>query len=369
MQDKVLKTVKTVQQARKVYQIIAALGSSSVLAIIAIILALLFVLLIIGLTFLPFLLFAQEGSLSNQTGMEAGWAPVRLEEDGSEYMWPVPTITRISSYFGIRNIGAGAEAHGGIDIADGAPKTELQPIYAMAAGVVTVAGNVSGYGRAIYIDHGSGLVSIYGHLDARMDVKPGDQVGKGQRIGLIGAGKVGRSTGPHLHFEIKLNGKRVNPLDYVQPSSQLPGDLSYRSLKIAEVKAYLEGKKSALADVAILQAIDAAGRQQNVDPHLLIAITGQEQSFVPANRKNAALIVKNPWNVFGCWCSGRGATLTTERSALIAAKTIVKLSEDRPAGRNAIEWLSAKDNPRGYYAEHAGWWIGVSKFYKTISKL
>ncbi|WP_138753535.1 M23 family metallopeptidase [Paenibacillus sinopodophylli] len=366
MQGSIVKTVETVKKARAAYKFIVLLGSPAYVVLIIIAVLIAFVVL---LTMLPFLLFAEEGSLNHTGAVSSSWGPVQLDADGSNYQWPVPSITRITSYFGIRNIGDGAEAHGGIDIADGATNTELQPIYAIAAGTVTIAGTLSTYGQAIYIDHGGGLVSIYGHLDTRMDVKPGSIVNKGQRIGRIGAGKVGRSTGPHLHFEVRVNNKRVNPLDYVQPIIQVSNEISYRPLNLLLANRYLVSKKSALADRSILAAIDQAGKAQNVDPMLLLAITGQEQSFVPITKKHADLIVKNPWNVFGCWCSGKGATLSTEQSALIAAKTIVKLSQDRPINRNAIEWLSAKDNPRGYYAEHNGWWIGVSKFYQVLLNL
>lgn len=118
--------------------------------------------------------------------------------------------------------------------------------------------------------------------------------------------------------------------------------------------------------MAILNMIDQAGRQKNVSPYLLLAITGQEQSFVPRSNNHAFEIIRNPWNVFGCWCSGKGATLTTGEAAVIAANTIIKLSQDLPAGRDPIQWLVARDNPRGYYAEDTGWWIGVSKFYKAL---
>ncbi|MGO4697719.1 M23 family metallopeptidase [Paenibacillus sp. 2TAB26] len=366
MQGSITNTVQTVKKARAIYKLILLLGTPA--SVVLIILAVLIVLIML-LTVLPFLLFAEEGSLNNQGALGSSWGPIQLDADGSNYQWPVPSITRITSYFGIRDIGEGAEAHGGIDIADGAANTELQPIYAIASGTVTIAGTLGTFGQAIYIDHGGGLVSIYGHLDTRMDVEPGSVVNKGQRIGRIGAGKVGRSTGPHLHFEVRVNNKRANPLDYVQPVIQVSSELSYRPLDIALANRFLVSKKSALADRSILSAIDQAGKAQNVDPMLLLAITGQEQSFVPITKKHAELIVKNPWNVFGCWCSGKGATLTTEQSALIAAKTIVKLSQDRPSNRNAIEWLSAKDNPRGYYAEHAGWWIGVTKFYSVLLNL
>lgn len=350
-----------------------------VLILVCILVFLLFIILIIMLIFFPFLLFGDEGAFAyeNNVSMGPGYSivPGQLDADGTYYFWPVPTISRISSDFGTRDLG-GYEFHDGIDIANGADKTANQPVYAMADGTVTVAGAVSGYGQAIYIDHGEGLVTIYGHMDSTMYVRPGQAVAKGQLIGKIGAGKVGRSTGPHLHFQVEVNGTAVNPLEYVVPpgsvdgGSTLPSDLAYKPLNIPAMLAYLQGRNSALADSSTLAMIDRAGKSTNVNPYLLIAITGQEQSFVPKNNNHASQIVRNPWNVFGCWCSGKGATLTTEEAAVIAAKTIIKLSQDRPADYDPIRWLNTTtDNPRGYYAEDPRWWIGVSKFFKKFKEL
>lgn len=365
--DSALKTVETVQKVRRIIKLVSLCSSPYLL--VGLFLAVLLALCVL-LTLFPFLIFSDSEKLSaSYASGTSSWysTPTQLDADGSTYFWPVPTIANITSTFGYRDIGDGLEGHEGIDIANGADKTENQPIYAMAGGTVTVAGAVSGYGQAIYIDHGQGLVTIYGHLSTVMDVSVGEVVQKGQRIGFIGAGQVGRSTGPHLHFQVEVNGTAVDPLDYVaMPAATMTLELSYQALDIPAVKAYLKGKKSALADNDILQMIDDAGKSQNVDPHLLLAITGQEQSFVPVTNNHADQIIRNPWNVYGCWCSGKGATLTTEQAAVIAAKTIVKLSQNRPSGRDPIQWLVARDNPNGYYASDTGWWIGVSKFYQAL---
>ena len=114
-----------------------------------------------------------------------------------------PTISRrITQYFrGWR--------HTGLDIA--APTG--QPVYAAEGGVVITAGwNRGGYGIYIIIDHGDGVQPLYGH-NSRNLVERGDHVSKGQVIGRIGS--TGRSTGPHIHFEVRIDGNRVNPLDYL----------------------------------------------------------------------------------------------------------------------------------------------------------
>lgn len=118
-----------------------------------------------------------------------------------------PASGRLSSGFGMRThpISGRRKLHAGIDIA--APTGT--PIYAAAPGVVISSGWRGGYGNAVVIDHGGGLSTLYGHC-SRLLVKSGQRVTQGQRIALIGS--TGYSTGPHLHFETRVNGKPVNPL-------------------------------------------------------------------------------------------------------------------------------------------------------------
>lgn len=84
-------------------------------------------------------------------------------------------------------------------------------IQATGDGVVSRAGWDSGYGKCVVINHGYGYQTLYGHM-SRIDVKDGEKVKKGQRIGLIGS--TGQSTGPHCHYEVHLNGNIVNPVQY-----------------------------------------------------------------------------------------------------------------------------------------------------------
>ncbi len=100
--------------------------------------------------------------------------------------------------------------HLGIDITG----NEGDPVYAADAGVVTMAGwSQYGYGNVIQIDHGNGYVSVYAHLN-QINVSVCESVGQGALIGLVG--NTGNSFGAHLHFEIRLGGANVNPLDFVQ---------------------------------------------------------------------------------------------------------------------------------------------------------
>ncbi len=117
---------------------------------------------------------------------------------------------RRSSGFGARSAptkGASTN-HKGIDWAVPIGTT----VVASNAGTVTHAGWASGYGYAVYISHGDGRQTRYGHL-SKVLVKPGQTVSQGERIAL--SGNTGRSTGPHLHFEIRINGTAVNPLNYL----------------------------------------------------------------------------------------------------------------------------------------------------------
>ena len=118
-----------------------------------------------------------------------------------------PTDGFISSGYGLR--WNGAEFHQGIDIA-----AEMgTPIVATADGVVTIAGwNAGGYGNMVDIDHGSGVSTRYGHASAVV-VTAGQRVRRGQIIAYVGS--TGHSTGPHLHYEVRLSGQPVNPSSYL----------------------------------------------------------------------------------------------------------------------------------------------------------
>ena len=128
---------------------------------------------------------------------------------GEAFLWPSPTCTTISSYYGSRVAPtAGASTfHKGIDI-DAVYGSE---IVAAAAGKVTLAEYDSGGGNMVAIDHGSYLTTVYMHM-SRFACKVGDTVKRGQVIGYVGS--TGVSTGPHLHFGVRVNGNYVNPLSY-----------------------------------------------------------------------------------------------------------------------------------------------------------
>lgn len=121
---------------------------------------------------------------------------------GSNYIWPAG-VKYISQYFGVK--------HTGIDIA-GPVGT---PLYAAAAGTVikSQCGYNGGYGCHVIVDHGGGVNTLYGHA-SQLLVAVGEEVTQGQTIALMGS--TGRSTGPHVHFEVRINKKFQNPLQYVR---------------------------------------------------------------------------------------------------------------------------------------------------------
>lgn len=137
---------------------------------------------------------------------------LQLTYNGGQLSWPLPGYSFISSSFGYRvhPITGVSHLHSGIDI----PAPLGTPIYAAYDGQVAWANYNWSAGNWIGIDHGNGLYTIYMHMSA-FKVEEGTYVKKGDLIGLVGS--TGSSTGPHLHFTVRLNGSYVEPLSYVSP--------------------------------------------------------------------------------------------------------------------------------------------------------
>ena len=136
-----------------------------------------------------------------------------IQYTGGTMLWPVAISgTAITSTFGYREhpIQGVVKEHTGLDIGNA---TYGSPVVAAADGVVTYAGWLGGYGNCVMISHGNGLVTLYGHgqkilTELHKKVKQGELI--------MEVGSTGNSTGPHLHFEVRLNGDYVNPLNYVK---------------------------------------------------------------------------------------------------------------------------------------------------------
>jgi murein DD-endopeptidase MepM/ murein hydrolase activator NlpD len=134
----------------------------------------------------------------------------RMAAESLPFSHPLRTAYRLSSTFGYRRdpFNGGSRLHTGVDMA-GATGS---PIYATADGVVSFAGRQSGYGNIIVIQHAFGFETRYAHLH-RIRVTQGQRVSRGDRIGDMGS--TGRSTGPHLHYEVRTGDTPRNPMNYI----------------------------------------------------------------------------------------------------------------------------------------------------------
>ncbi|SFB81484.1 M23 family metallopeptidase [Tropicimonas isoalkanivorans] len=134
----------------------------------------------------------------------------RIAAERAPFGMPLKDSFRFTSPFGPR----WGRMHNGTDFAAG----NGTPIYATADGVVTTSGWHSGFGQMIKIRHDFGVETWYGHM-SRLRVKEGQRVSKGQRIGDMGS--TGRSTGTHLHYEVHVNGKPVNPMNFIKAAKDV----------------------------------------------------------------------------------------------------------------------------------------------------
>lgn len=134
---------------------------------------------------------------------------VLLERAYIPSVWPV--LGKLESGFGGRRNpfgGSSYEFHSGQDI----EAASGDPVVAGASGIVTFVGWQNGYGQLVVVDHGGGLTTRYGHL-SHIDVVQGQTVARSQFIGRVGS--TGRSTGPHLHYEVRINDEPVDPMQYL----------------------------------------------------------------------------------------------------------------------------------------------------------
>ncbi|MBK5933226.1 murein DD-endopeptidase MepM/ murein hydrolase activator NlpD [Rhodovulum imhoffii] len=140
----------------------------------------------------------------------------RIAAESAPFASPLRTSYRMSSPFGYRNhpIIGGSRMHAGVDMAG----AHGSPIYATADGVVVRAGWVSGYGRMVDIRHDYGITTRYAHM-SKLRVSKGERVSRGQQIGDMG--NTGRSTGTHLHYEVRVNDKPVNPMTYIKAAKDV----------------------------------------------------------------------------------------------------------------------------------------------------
>ncbi|MGE5628418.1 MAG: M23 family metallopeptidase [Solirubrobacterales bacterium] len=150
-----------------------------------------------------FCVYKYEKPAENKTEIQS----YRLSRSGYNNMknFTMPCSGTLTSAFGTRN----GRMHKGIDI--GAPYGT--PLHCSSSGTVTFAGWQEGYGNVIIINHGNNIETVYAHCKT-INVKKSQKVTTGEKIGEVGS--TGRSTGPHVHFEIRLNGTPMNPQNYLK---------------------------------------------------------------------------------------------------------------------------------------------------------
>lgn len=142
------------------------------------------------------------GSYSNSTYVKGS----------GSLIWPAVGCYTVSSPYGYRTLRGSRSFHGGIDLTGGGAKGKT--VVAAAGGTVTSSGWAGAYGYCVIIDHGNGMSTLYAHmLSGSLCVKAGQYVSGGSAIGKVGS--TGNSTGPHLHFEVRINGSKVNPAPYI----------------------------------------------------------------------------------------------------------------------------------------------------------
>ncbi|WP_425229437.1 M23 family metallopeptidase [Sphingomonas sp.] len=142
------------------------------------------------------------------------WVAPAATAQGGDTLLPPVALDRLSSGFGTRidPINRSTRRHLGIDL----PGAIGTPVHAAADGVVAVAGRAGGYGNLVEIEHAGGVETRYAHLLA-IDVVPGMTVRQGDIVGLMGS--TGRSTGSHLHFEVRIDGRAADPVAQLSDES------------------------------------------------------------------------------------------------------------------------------------------------------
>ena len=144
-------------------------------------------------------------------GGGGGYVPPSGSVSSKGFVWPVPSSSYITSYYGWRDLGGYKDFHLGIDIAAGYGQNVVA---AQDGRVIATGGQHWSYGNIVIIDHGNGIATAYAH-NSSIVVSTGQIVKRGQVIAKIGS--TGNSTGNHCHFEVRINGQTVNPLGYVSP--------------------------------------------------------------------------------------------------------------------------------------------------------
>lgn len=273
------------------------------------------------------------------TGNTAYWWPVGSSEatQGNIY-GGAPVSTNITSYFGPRTDPITHEyspGHGAIDIG----VSRGTPVIATRDGTISYVntgcsegdyGCGGSYGNYVTIQHDDEVLSLYAHLSEPL-VSEGEEVVQGQIIGY--SGNTGRSTGPHLHFEIRLNGTRVNPLDYVDPENPRP---------IASTGINIAGEEGDYQNM-LCSSLLASGYSENATIGIMANVY-HESGFIPTNLQNS-------------YNNSLGYS-DSEYTLAVDNGTYTNFVYDR-AGYGLVQWTSSGRKERLYnYAQERNMSIG-----------
>ncbi|MEK6264725.1 MAG: hypothetical protein N2B06_08160 [Clostridium sp.] len=158
--------------------------------------------------------------------------------------------------------------------------------------------------------------------------------------------------------EIKKNRSTSNAANEIPVvNAHLSAYLMYKDVNIRNLKDFLESKNSLLAQEPYFSTILSVSKDFNVNPLVMFAITGQEQSFVPKSNDNAYKIANNPFNVFNSW---KKYNTNIEDTTTIAARTLVNLSKNKPDNIDGLTWINRK------YSEDQNWSKAVRSIFKQI---
>lgn len=167
-------------------------------------------------------------------------------------------------------------------------------------------------------------------------------------------------TTPAINNDVQLTAPSTDRDALPTQENHLTPSLQYKEINQEALAFWLNERNSMLADEPYLSCIIETAKAFNINPLLLFAITGQEQSFVPKSHPHAVAMANNPFNVYGSWQDFN--THISETSS-IAARTLLNLSEGCPANEDPIQWINKK------YAADPNWHIGVSQILAQLEEI
>ena len=154
-----------------------------------------------------------------------------------------------------------------------------------------------------------------------------------------------------------INLDSTTPNEKQVVNAHLPTYLMYKNVNVTNLKEFLKSKDSLLVEEPYFSAILSVCKDFNLNPLVMFAITGQEQSFVPKSNENAYEIANNPFNVFSSW---KKYNTSIQDATNIAARTIVNLCKNKPANIDAFTWINRK------YSEDQNWSKAVRSIFKQL---